>query len=446
MTDLVVGGGIGGLVTAWELVRAGHEVVLVEAGTSLGGAVGRHRVAGLDLDSGAESFSVAGGTVAGLIADLGMGGLICDPDPRGAWVRHRRGSAPLPAGGLLGIPGDPGAPEVRRVIGTLGVLRARADRWLPVGLGRSSLALGGLVRTRMGRRVLDRLVEPVVGGVYSADPDQLELATVQPGLAEAVAGGSRLTEAVRRLRPGTRPGSGVQGLEGGMYRLVEALAAGIRAGGGQILTGQRARALTVTRTGVRLQSDGVELTGARVVLATPAGAAERLLGQLVPALPTSDVLIATLVVDHPELDRAPRGTGVLVSAHAAGVTAKALTHATAKWAWLAERAGAGRHVLRLSYGRGGRWLPDPERLPQLARRDAEVLLGLHIPPEQIRGQAVVRWSSTLPRPTLGHAAAVAELQRSLPPGVAIVGGAVAGTGLAAVVRQARSVAATLSAS
>ena len=445
MTDLVVGGGVAGLVTAWELIRAGGAVVLVEAERTLGGAVGRHHVAGLDLDSGAESFSVAGGTVAGLLADLGLAGSICDPDPRGAWVRHRKGSAPLPAGGLLGIPGDPGSPEVRRVIGALGSLRARADRLLPVALGRSSLALGGLVRTRMGRRVVERLVEPVVGGVYSTDPEQLELVTAAPQLAQAIAGGARLTDAVRQLRPGTRPGSAVQGLTGGMYRLVEALAAAIRAGGGEILTGQRVQALTVTRSGVRVQTGQVELVGDRVVLAVPAGAAERLLGQLVPALPTSDVLLATLVVQHPGLDRAPRGTGVLVSAQAPGVTAKALTHATAKWAWLAERAGPGRHVLRLSYGRGGRPLPDPGGLPELARADAEALLGLEIRREQVVGQAVVRWSSTLPRPAVGHAAAVQRLLGSLPPRVSMVGGAVAGTGLAAVVRQARSTAATLGA-
>ena len=100
--------------------------------------------------------------------------------------------------------------------------------------------------------------------------------------------------------------------------------------------------------------------------------------------PITAVLICTLVVDDHRLDAAPRGTGVLVSAHATGVRAKALTHATAKWPWLAELAGPGRHVLRLSYGRGdGTDLPAESELAAVALADAAELLGVALRPADV---------------------------------------------------------------
>ena len=130
---------------------------------------------------------------------------------------------------------------------------------------------------------------------------------------------------------------------------------------------------------------------------------------------------------------------MLVSAHATGVRAKALTHATAKWRWLAELAGPGRHVLRLSYGRGdGTDLPAESELAAVALADAAELLGVALRPADVVDHAVVRWPSALPAPRPGHAEAVQALRTDLDEvQLAIVGAAVAGSGLAAVVGDAR---------
>ena len=124
-------------------------------------------------------------------------------------------------------------------------------------------------------------------------------------------------------------------------------------------------------------------------------------------------MLATLVVDAPELDAAPRGTGVLVAQGADGIRARALTHATAKWAWLRERAD-GHHVLRLSYE------VEPEDLDTVARADAEALLGVRF--DRIVDFARVEWV----RPEAGAAADVGET--------------VAGSGLAGIVGQATAAA------
>ncbi|HEY7811999.1 MAG TPA: FAD-dependent oxidoreductase, partial [Nakamurella sp.] len=175
---VVLGAGIAGLAAALDLARAGLRPLVLEAAPTAGGVVSAHTVGGLELDAGAESFSVARPATAALIDELGLTDRVRQPSPVGAWVRHSGGAAPLPALAFLGIPGHPWAADVRRVIGLAGAVRATADRVRPVhGFDRS---LGSLVRARMGRRVLERLVEPVAGGVYAADPDTLDIGTVAP--------------------------------------------------------------------------------------------------------------------------------------------------------------------------------------------------------------------------------------------------------------------------
>lgn len=395
-TDVtVVGGGIAGLVVARRLALAGRSVTLLEASDRLGGTVAAHIVGGIDLDAGAESFATRLGSVAALAAELGLADDVVLPSPAGAWLQPASGPAvPLPATAVLGIPGTPLAADVIEAVGLGAAFRAQLDLLIPSLYAGKSLTLGRLVRRRMGRGVLERLVAPVVRGVHSMHPDELPLDRAVPGLRAALLRDGSLAAAVRSLRADAPAGSAVRGIRGGVHRLVTELVADLEVHGVDIQLGRRVTSV-----------DGLDGT---VVLATP----------LDPP-PGRPVVLATLVVDLPELDAAPRGSGVLV-ADGAPVTARALTHATAKWPWLAERAG-GLHVLRLSYD------AEPPSLDDVARRDAAALLGVDVPAASVRGFARVEWV----RP-----AASAPL--------ADVGETVAGSGLAGIVRQAESYAETLS--
>ena len=193
-------------------------------------------------------------------------------------------------------------------------------------------------------------------------------------------------------------------------------------------------------------------TGALLVMAVDGPAAVGLLETAVPAIagmqpaPGPDVKLVTLVLDKPDLDRRPRGTGILVAPQTPGIEAKALTHATGKWDWLAAAAGPGRHVVRLSYGRvdgasvrpGG---PDSDgELLAAALRDASALLSVPITLGDVRGWDVVRWRGSLPFAAVGHRARAAGIRQAClaAGGVAVVGGWVAGNGLAAGVADTRS--------
>lgn len=444
MTDVVVvGGGFAGLLAARDLAKGGANVVLVEASDMLGGMIRRHTVAGLDLDMGAESFATRTDAVATLALELGLGNDVVTPEPLGAWLTTRTGrSHRMPATGLLGIPGTPMAADVIDVVGQGAAFRAQMDSLLPSLVGAKATSLGALVRTRMGATVLDDLVVPVVAGVHSTHPDDLDPDRVAPGLRAALQREGSLARAVLALRQRAPAGSAVQGVRGGIVRLVDELVAD----------------LETYRVDVRLGTRATRIERAAVEVVGPDGVAERLVGDHVLAtvpdpqrgVPPrrTGIELVTLVVDQPELDAAPRGTGMLVHPEAAGVSAKALTHATAKWAWLAEVAG-GRHVLRLSYAipggadagtrtrtptGTGAGVPEPgtslpvdpqDAVGRRATTDATALLGVPVPADRVVGAARVRWHGPDTEPA------------GLDEGVVGLGEATSGRGLAGIVGAVR---------
>ena len=472
---VVVGGGVAGLVAALECAKVGMQVTLLEASDRLGGVVRSAEVDGVTVDVGAESFATRGGTVAALVSELGLDGAVVAPAAAGAWVAGLPGggAAPLPAGGILGIPANPFSDDVRRVIGWRGAWRAYVDRLRPpltIGHERS---LGALVRRRMGHAVLDRLVAPVTTGVYSARPDDIDVDLAAPGLNNALTRTGSLAGAVAQLRgAGSRaPGQAVQGLDGGMTRLVAALAERLAELGVQVRTGAPVREIardddgwlvrvdatptptgdgTPAPTGDAPPADAADaaptdesLHAHAVIVATPEAQARHLLAPVVPSLDPGSVTapvveIVTLVVDAPALDTPPRGTGVLTvpGSH----TAKALTHATAKWAWLRETTP--HHILRVSFGAQGE-PPATEALDDagaaaLALSEAAALLGVPLQPSQLRASHRERYVQSQPAAVIGRQAVTAAARAAVHtvPGLAATGAWLSGTGLAQVVPDA----------
>lgn len=456
-TAIVIGGGISGLIAARELAQDGAAVTVLEASAAFGGSVATHEVAGLTLDSGADSFATRTSAVADLVEELGLADRIVSPHPDGAWLQLDSGAHPLPATGFLGIPADPRDPLVVRIIGRMAAWRASLDLHMPPGAmaSRKSVSLGELVRRRMGSTVLNRLVAPVSSGVFAADPDYLDVDAIAPGLRPALAQYGSLARAAGSLRAAAAAGSSVAGLVGGMGRLTDALVADVRKSGVTLRTGTAAESVSRSAEGGwTVRFDGAALEVGTLVVATDGVSAVELLKEAVPDMahitptPGPGVALVTLVVDMPELDSRPRGNGVLVADGAQGIAAKALTHVSAKWQWLAEEAGPGTHVLRLSYGRalGGEpsgadplATPDPD-FYAVALRDASLLMGTAIGDGDVVGWDVVRWPSSLPlavvgsRELAGRVRDIADAASNLH----LVGSWLSGAGLAAVVGDTRA--------
>lgn len=494
---VVIGGGIAGLVAALRCADVGMRVTLLEATDRLGGAIRAADVAGLRLDVGAESFALRGGSVRELIDELGLGADVVSPAPGGAWVAGLPGAAPLPVGGILGIPANPWAPDVRRIIGWRGTWRAYLDRLRPPLTIGHQHSLGALVRSRMGARVLDRLVAPVVTGVYSARPDDIDVDVAAPGLNSALTRVGSLAGAVAVVR-GDRdpkaPGAAVAGIDGGMRRLVERLVARLEELGATIRIGVPVAELgrhhgewrvTTVADSARgtdtvidsdaldsdaLDSDGVSSRGERilrpdaVIVATGESDARRLLADVLPAFATATtgtatattvtetaptqprVDVVTLVLDSAALDAAPRGTGVLTVPGTS--RAKALTHSTAKWPWLAAHVRSQhpthghRHVVRVSFGAQGEapatdGMTDADAFA-LAVSEAAQLLGVSFEPGSLVGAHLERYTQSQPASAIGQGErmrAARAAVRSVP-GLGATGAWLSGTGLAQVIPDA----------
>ena len=452
----VVGGGISGLSAAWFLNQrlgdAARVTVLESAGT-LGGKLRLGEIAGVTVDDGAESMLARRPEAVDLARAVGLGPALVHPETTQASLWSRGRLRPFPAGQLMGVPGDLRALAASRVLSPAGLARVPLDRVLPRTETSGDVSVGRYVASRMGREVVDRLVEPLLGGVYAGQADQLSLEMTVPQLAEAAKGERSLLAAVRRVlaaAPRDRPV--FAGLYGGLGRLPAAVAA---ASGAQVRLGATVRELRRNPHGWRLSigpaASATVLDVDAVVLAVPARPASRLLAEEVPAasaelagLDYASLAVVTLAYRRSAFAAFPAalaGSGFLVPP-VEGRAVKAVTFASAKWRWLSE-AATDLAVVRCSIGRHGEahhlQRPD-EALVTLAIDELAATTGVRERPVDARA---IRWGGSLPQYRVGHRSRVGRLRRAVAavPGLAVCGAAYDGVGVAACIASGREAAA-----
>ncbi|QLQ40001.1 protoporphyrinogen oxidase [Micromonospora robiginosa] len=449
----IVGGGITGLAAAVRLrdrAPAGTEITVYEQSGRLGGKLRTGELAGGPVEFGAESFLMrdpAGGESAAvtLARRLDLDARIVHPTVGQAALLVDGGLRPVPGGTLVGVPGD------LEKVAAVARPAADADRdaGRPLLAPGEDLAVGRLVRERLGDAVVDRLVDPMLGGVYAGRADDLSLVTTMPALARAARAEHTLVGAVRAAQAAAprAPGAPVFGtLAGGLSTLVEAAAT---ASGATIRRDAAVRELRRTPTGWRLTvgpTRDPELVDAdAVVLAVPARPAARLLAgaaaevaDTVGGLDYASVALVTLALPGPAL---PELSGFLVPA-GEGLLIKAATFFTTKWGHL--RRPDGLALVRASVGRYGDetslQLTDDD-LAATVRRELSAALGTALPEPVARH--VQRWGGALPQYTPGHAARVAAARtalRGVHPTLALAGAGYDGVGIPVCVRSGETAA------
>ncbi|MCA1193118.1 protoporphyrinogen oxidase [Saccharopolyspora sp. 6V] len=445
----VVGGGVSGLVAAHRLRRSlgpDAEIVLVEQTDALGGKLRSLPLAGVELDLGAEAFLARRPEVLRLAEELGLAADVVHPGPVAARVRAGGALHPLPAGTVMGVPADP--ESVAGVLSPAGVAAVRAEADLPpLELGGADASVGGLLRARVGDEVVDRLVEPLLGGVYAGSADGLGLRATIPALTAALdAGAKSITEAAAAALPAPAPDGRKRPVFGafrhGYREFVAALADSAAA---EVRLGAPVRALHRDGAGWRLEIGSAPapdvLAADAVVLAVPAPAARKLLAGASPAAAEllGRVEVASMAVFGlalPTGTELPAASGTLVArgeVHADGTpfTAKAFTFTSRKWPHLTGTGG--EPLVRGSVGRTGQ-----DEL--LRRTDAELLRGVLADLREVTGvdaepvdAAVVRWGGGLPQYGVDHLDLVAGLERAVGEldGVELAGAALHGVGVPA---------------
>ena len=320
---IVIGGGIAGLAAAHRISvdDPGVDVVLLEASARLGGRITTVPFAGVQLDMGPDALlSRAPGGVA-LCRELGLDDELVPPAPGPAYVWSRGRLRPMPAGLLAGLPAGPGELLRSRILSPRGVARAGLDLVLPAGEPPADETIGALVRRRMGDQVLDRLIDPLLGGINAGSCDELSARAAAPYLAAAAAADRSLVRGLRKSVPkapsGVTPAPMFLTLRGGLGRLVCAL---VERSGAELRTGKPVDAVVPAAGGLEVVLDGGEtLPADGVVLAVPAHAAACILRDEAPAaafelsgIRTASVAVVALAYPREALSTPP-GSGFVVA-------------------------------------------------------------------------------------------------------------------------------------
>lgn len=455
----VVGGGISGLTAAYRLRQLLGESVTItvcEATGSLGGKLRTATLAGRSLDVGAEAFLARRPEALDLVREIGLDPALTHPTSARSTVRAGGASLPIPRGTLMGIPGS--AESVTGLLSAGGVRAVAAEARLPpvaLPTGGGDVALGPLLRTRFGDELVDRLVDPLLGGVYAGGADGLGLRASMPALAAALdAGASSLSAAVASALPAQHSAAPVfAALTGGMEMLVERL---VRLSGARVRRGVPVRALRRRPDGSwRLllgaaapahAPEDPEFDADAVVLALPAPQAGRLLTEVEPeaAAELGKIELASMAVVSlalPPGTELPPASGLLIGAaerraDGTAFATKAFTFSARKWAHLREEDAP--LPIRGSVGRfrdPGALRADDTELLRLVRRDLAELTGVDAEPVDA---LITRWGGGLPQYGPGHNARVERVERTVARirGLEITGAALHGVGIPACIATA----------
>ena len=449
---VIVGGGIAGLAAAYELAKHPEaDVTLLEAGPRLGGKIETQPFAGLPVELGPDTFLARVPWAVDLCKELGLFDELVSPEQTTAYLWVRGALRRLPEAHVLGVPTDFDQLADSGLVSPDAVDIARRDldhpEDAPGELPEGDCSVGELIRSRLGDEVLERIVDPLIGGINAGDSDRLSVAAAAPQIADAARRDASLVRGLLAMKAAAPPDPGTPmfySLPGGLQRLVDRVVDAISAEVhlGTPATGIERRA----GGGYAVHTAGGPIEADAVVLASPAFADARLLESVAPepaaalgAIDYSSVALVTLAVPADAVERPLDASGYLVP-RTEGCLITACTWASSKWAHL---AAPGQVLLRASAGRYG-----DERIADLdddalvagVRADLGTTMGLDAEPTDVR---IVRWTDSFPQYTPGHLQRMAALDEALAaevPGVVLAGAVQKGVGIPACIRQGREAA------
>ena len=437
---VVVGAGISGLAAARALVLDGRvRVTVLEGSPRTGGKLLRGEVAGVETDLGAEAVLARRPEGVALMQSLGLDAIPPATTQAAIWTRGQLRL--LPVGHVMGVPVSLRSLAASHVVSGVGVARASLDVTLPATAIGDDISVASYVGARMGHEVVDRLVEPLLGGVYAGRADELSLRATLPQVA-AVASQRSLLRALRSRPAQPSAGPVFAGVAGGVGQLAEALTASLEAAGADVVLDTTVRELMRRPVGWELVTGSAAnpktMSADAVVLAIPATPASRLLAAAAPsaaqdlaAIEYASMAIVTLAFSAAAFEKPLTGSGFLVPA-VDGRLIKAATFSSQKWGWYDEADGV---LVRCSIGRYGD-VGDLQRsddeLVAGAVRDLASAVGVRGVP---RDAVVTRWGGGLPQYSVGHLDRVGRIKAALAavPGLVACGAAFDGVGIPACI-------------
>jgi oxygen-dependent protoporphyrinogen oxidase len=452
---VVLGGGVAGLAAAYELsggVEADPDaprIELLEANAEFGGPLRSVEWSGRHLDVGPDGFLARRPEALALIRDLGLEGELEWVDASGASLYLDGELREIPDDAVMGIP--PSSASMRSLGGLSrsALVHARRDELAPRRFrADGDVAIGEIVRHKLGDEIAYRVVEPMIGGIQAGRIDQLSAQSVFPPLLDAARRGGSLLKALASLAPSSPPhGPSFASLQRGMGSLPQRLVEILRERG--VVLRPRVAALGVRANlgeyPLSVETSDTVTRAHLVIAATPAPVSAGLVASLAPEssdltrIDSASAAMISLVYSDADLQLPAHGTGVLIPLQTAWGTdthlVTAFTFLDRKWPHL--RRG-GEILLRAHVGRIDDHrledYTDDELGERVAAEVNQVLKATGAP----RARLVQRWPRGLPQYYVGHAERVARVRAVLEPrGVLLAGSPYDGVGIPASIGSGR---------
>lgn len=466
----IVGGGIAGLATAFALQEQAAtaefpvSITVIEAGAGWGGKIATRRTGDLVIERGPDSFLSQKPWALELCAKLGLTDRLINTNrlPQGACVYSRGRLRELPEGLVLFVPSKLGPFLRSGLVSWPGILRMGLDLVLPQERNKADESVASFFRRRFGAEAFERLIEPLMAGIYAGDAEQMSLRATFPRFLELerkhgsiirgmLAGRGR---SAGPPRPAGPPRSMFVTLQNGLSELVEALAARIEKQGASLVTGRTVASLRAPSVRSKVWTydlvleDGGVVTADAVVLAVPAYVAAKLLrphsrpaAEKLEAIPYASTATVSLAFNRTDLGPAVQGFGFIVP-RAEGRDLVAATWTSLKWP---HRASPSQSLLRCYVGGVGReavLAEDDARLVERVRRDLREIAQVTAEPDFVE---VARWDRGMPQYTVGHPSRLEAIQVALNPyhGLYLTGSAYRGVGIPDCIKDASETAGLL---
>lgn len=437
----ILGGGVSGLAAALHLLEAREqrgldlEVTIYERGPRTGGCVQTLQDSGYTMELGPDSLLVDKPAARTLLRKLHLEDQLVAmlPEYRGSRIVHHGKLRPIPSEFRLFTPTSLPALLKSGIFSPAGIARAAMEPFIPPRTGDDDESLASFVTRRFGREVLDRLAQPLIGGIYSGDPRRLGMRATLPQFLEMERKHGSLVRAMAKAKAGANGAAPqLMSLRGGLQAIVDALNSRI---GSAARVGSDVRELSRdSASWVIALSDGSTAQADAVICALPAYAAARVLrgvdadlAELLERIRYNSIATVNLAYDAADLPALPRTPGFVVPA----VEGRRITAATISTQKYPDRAPQNGVLLRAYIGGALQpqlvELPDAE-LAQIARDEFAELLGITAEP---RFAVTRRWLRLLPEYGVGHVPLVASIEQRAAAlsGLALAGSAYHGVGI-----------------
>ncbi len=454
MRIAIIGGGISGLTTAYRLAesRLGQkgklEIHVFEANGRLGGVIQTETQNGFLMERGPDSFISSKPWAVELCRELGLDKdfMATNPDLRQSFILTKNRLIPVPRGFYLMAPTKVSEAIRTPLLSFTGKIRMACELLIPPKKKEGDESLASFVKRRFGKEVLERIAQPMIAGIYTADPEELSLEATFPHFLEMERKyGSVIRALTKKKDDATRKASGPRyslflTLKAGLHSLIPALIE--RMPGVVFHRSQTVVGLEKGSSWKTLSGNGETFEADRVCLAIPASAAAKLvngmsqsLSQDLKQIPYETVATVNFAFHRKDIRHPLNGLGYVVPS----VERKKMVGCTFSSIKFPGRAPHSETVLLRAFlgGKASRQLleSDDEKIAETVCGEVRNQLGISAEP---LSTAISRWPEAIPQYRIGHRQIVERIFAALKnfPGLYLTGNAYQGTGIPDCIRHA----------